>query len=215
MSKFIDIETAPKSVEELEAIMPVFTAPANWKDEEKIAKNIADQKVKFIEKAALSPTTGTVMAIGLYDDEEDVYQGIVVADYASEADLLEEFWSHLVYHDAMTVDVLGWNIQNFDLPFLIKRSWANTIKVPKTVLEFYRGRASLNARFKDLMQYFCIGSDDRYMKLDDALDLLGCERKIEIEGLFYEVYKSNPHKAMKYLKRDVMALTEINFVVGV
>ena len=65
---YFDIETNPHDREALQASMPTFTAPANWKDEDKIAAKIAEQEEKFISKAALNPATATVMAIGFYDE---------------------------------------------------------------------------------------------------------------------------------------------------
>ena len=181
MSKFFDIETRPKPLAELEAVMPEFSAPANWKDEEKIAAKIAEQKLAFIQTAALSPLTGTVEAYGFYDDEIEEYVSADVSNY-DEAVMLATLWELLTVHDEFRDDVIGWNLCGFDIGFIIKRSWANRVKVPQSAIEFYRGRSYLNGRFKDLMQFFCIGNNDRYMKLDSALDMLGLPRKVDLSG---------------------------------
>lgn len=213
MSIFLDIETRPKPLADLQKIMPEFTAPANWKDPEKIAANIAEQQAKFIEKAALSPLTGTVESYGYYDDKDDHYACGDV-DSQPEAILLATIWQRLTDHDAFTEDVYGWNLCGFDLPFIIKRSWANRVKVPSTALEWYRGRSYLNGHFKDLMQFFCIGSDERYMKLDAACDMLGLEKKVDLDGkLPYEIFHTERAKYHEYLKRDVLALAEIKKAV--
>lgn len=214
MSKFLDIETRPKPLSELKAIMPKFTAPANWKDEEKIAANIAEQEKKFVEKAALSPLTGTVESYGLFDDESEEYFA-TDCEASSEAIMLAKLWVRLADHDAFTSDVVGWNLNGFDLPFLIKRSWANRIAVPPSALEWYRGRSYLNGRFKDLMEYFCMGSSERYLKLDTALELLGLPKKTDLGGkLPYEIFDTQHDLYYEYLQRDVMALRDISSAVG-
>lgn len=70
---FFDIETGPLPENELAALMPPFdpseVKTGNIKDPEKIAAKIAEAEVNhkrdFIEKAALDPLTGRVVAIGL------------------------------------------------------------------------------------------------------------------------------------------------------
>jgi len=208
MSKYFDIETNPLPVSELEAGMPEFEAPKNIKDPAKIAAKLAEKREAYIEKAALSPLTGQVMSAGIYDADLDSY-GSIVADGRSEGDVLQWIWDNLNISNEFNTDIFGWNLNGFDMPFTIKRSWACGVKMPSSVLEFYRGRSYLNQQFKDLMQYFCIGSDERYMRLNSALDLLGLDRKVELEGLFYEVYPENPALAMEYLERDVRSLYAI------
>jgi len=215
MSKYIDLETKPKPLAELEAIMPKFEAAKNIKDPAKIAADIAKKQAAFIEKAALSPFTGTIQAYGFYDEETEEYNAGDDCLCLSEKFMIQELWARIADHGAMTTDVIGWNLNNFDLPFLIKRSWANRVKIPPTALENYRGRSFLNARYKDLMQHWCIGSDERYASLNGALAHLGMPLKVDLDGkLPYDILESEPQLFHDYLRQDVMALVEINKVVG-
>ena len=67
--RIFDIETGPVNADKLQDQMPEFTAPANYKDEEKIARYIEEQQKKWIEKVALDASTGRVIAIGVKDSE--------------------------------------------------------------------------------------------------------------------------------------------------
>ena len=207
----LDIETEPKPLKELQAFMPEFTAPSNWKDEAKIAANIEEQKTKFVEKAALSPLTGLVNAIGIKVDGEHV---LIEPHTMSEGAMLETMWKTITEADAYTRPVVGWNLLGFDLDFLIKRSWANRVRVPFSTLQWYKGRSYLNPQFIDLMRFFCISPDERYMKLDVACQLIGIEGKVDLDGeLFYEAYKKNPAKALSYLKQDLDSVDELAHLV--
>ena len=68
-----DIETAPLPESELAALVPPFdpaeVRTGNLKDPDKIAAKLAEAEANhrrdFIERAALDPLTGRVLAIGL------------------------------------------------------------------------------------------------------------------------------------------------------
>lgn len=210
MSKYFDIETKPLSREEIEKNMPEFSAPATWKDEEKIAAKIEEQKVKFIEKAALRPDSAIVMAAGIFDDEEDEYYGLIVGDDLTEKQLLERFWEIMAYECAFTVNCIGWNILNFDVPFLIKRSWLLKVKMPRSVLEMYKGRVYFNSRFIDQMRVWNFGDHTKYAKLNAALQFFGLNEKVDLgEELFYQTFERDPVKAIQYLRRDVEAMVDL------
>lgn len=202
---FLDIETEPLPLATLQRNMPKFSAPSNWKDEAKIAENVAKQESDWIAKAALSPMTGRVLAVGLIDDEK-------YWDFTDEVEsnLLETTWAMLTHHGAYTEPVAGWNLLGFDLPFLVKRSWICGVPVPKTTLETYKGRSYFNPQFHDLMLKWGMG--DRHSKLDDVLTALGLENKRDLDGrLFYELYRNGQEaEALAYLERDVTALRDIH-----
>ncbi len=213
--KYIDIETAPLPEENLRATMPEFTAPANWKDEAKIAAKIQEQEAAYIEKAALSPLTGRVQAIGIYCDEKDTYTAMDERQF-SEAELCSEFWKHVAPKGAMTTNVYGWNHLGFDVPFIIKRSWRNGVEVPPTAFETYRGRTYINPQFVDLMRVWTLGTDERFAKLDAAVEFLCQTRKIDLGGkLPYELFAEDYDLFHEYLRRDVDSLTLLREAMNV
>lgn len=211
--KFIDIETRPLPLADLEKVMPEFTAPSNWKDPEKIAANVAEQKQAWIQKAALSPLTASVAAVGL---DLDVDAGITILEdsTASEADILQNTWDGISQSGSYPIPVSGWNIREFDIPFLIKRSWFNGVNVPWTTLEWFRGSSSLNGQFQDLMQWFGITYADKYTKLDTVAKLLGLSGKVDLGGkLWYEIEDTGI--ATEYLIQDVKLLRQIHNRIAV
>jgi DNA polymerase elongation subunit (family B) len=109
---------------------PTPKAAGNLKDPEKIAADIAAKQADLIEKAALDPDYGTIRALGM----ASLYRGVisspvamVVNEYGySEKDLIETFWMEYEHHYGKCI---GYNIIGFDLPFLLRRSFALGIEV--------------------------------------------------------------------------------------
>ena len=202
---FLDIETEPLPLATLQRNMPKFSAPSNWKDEAKIAENIAKQERGWIAMAALSPMTGRVLAVGV-----GLEDAVFLIECQDESELLRRTWGAITDHGAYTEPVAGWNLLGFDLPFLVKRSWICGVPVPKTTLETYKGRSYFNPQFQDLMLKWGMG--ERYSKLDDVLTALGLENKRDLDGkLFYELYRNGQEaEALAYLERDVTALRDIH-----
>ena len=203
---FFDIETKPFADAQLAEAMPAFKAPSNIKDPAKIAAKIAEKEQAFKDKAALSPMSSTVLAVGLWCDD-----GVKTMLHGEdEPDLIRKTWESLTDHGAFTRNVIGWNVKRFDFPFLIKRSWALGIKLPETALENYRGRYFLNSHIIDMMDFFTMGAE-QFASLNSALQLLGLGSKIDTSGkLFYELYDENRELAMEYLKRDITAMVDLN-----
>lgn len=203
---YFDIETKPFESDALKSAMPQFKAPANIKDPVKIAAKIEEKQKAFIERAALSPLSSTILAVGLWCDD-----GVKTMLHGEdEADLIRKTWDALTDHGAFTRNVIGWNVKRFDFPFLIKRSWALGISIPQTTLENFRGRFYLNSHIIDMMDYFTMGAE-QFASLNSALQLLGLDSKIDTSGkLFYELYDDDRELAMEYLKRDITAMVDLN-----
>ena len=84
---FFDIETMALGQEELLLDMPFFEAPKTYKKQESIDEYIQKNRAEYISKAALSPLTGRVLAIGIKTEGERT-----VCDYQDEKHTLKEFW---------------------------------------------------------------------------------------------------------------------------
>lgn len=124
-----DIETAPLT-NAADFIDPPdvedISAPANYKDAEKIAAYIADAKVKRVEKhardcaekAALDWNVGRVVAIGMQTESMTSPQVAIAEDEKREREMLFWFWETL----ASRRPVCGFNIRSFDVPFCVQRS---------------------------------------------------------------------------------------------
>jgi hypothetical protein len=206
---YFDIETEALPEAEIAHLMPTFEAPSNYKDPEKIAANIADQKAKWLERAALSPLTGRVMAIGLKGTINDL--GLEIHEGDEEAILLN--FGSLLFNEfnfyITQPRLKGWNIRGFDIPFLITRGWKYEIKFPKWMTE--KAAFGQPPFVEDLMDTFKAG-DYRapYVSLDTAARFLGLEGKLGSGKDFASLYHSDKAAALAYLRRDVELLEEID-----
>ena len=194
-----DIETGPLPLEQIEHLCPEFKAPANYKDAAKIAENIAEQKVTWIERGALSALTGRVIAIGLRTD------GITtILQDDDEAVNLRAFWLWLEDRVRERRAVVGFNSNKFDIPFLTRRSWAHGIAIPSGV---YMTRGYVNQSvFIDLALEWQCGDRMEWVKLDTVCKFLGLPAKNGSGKEFAGLWVSDRAKALEYLNND-MAIT--------
>ena len=140
---YLDIETGPLPEEQLLKLMKPFDPESvkvgNIKDPAKIAAKLADaeskQKESFIRAAALHPMRGEVLLIGLLvckGHEGGAYESIGNDD--GEAFMLTSFWNKIRQLQAggtqESIQIVGWNIFEFDLPFLYTRSWKHDVRPP-------------------------------------------------------------------------------------
>lgn len=198
--RVFDIETGPVSLDKLQDQMPEFKAPANYKDEEKIAANIQEQQSKWIEKAALDASTGRVIAIGVKDSDGNTV--IEEEHFMPEKDLLQWFWDEVTRTHADTTWV-GFNSNSFDLPFLFRRSLVYGIQPGYA----FRESRYWPARFLDLLEVWACGNREQRISLDKMAKLLGVGGKSGSGKMFAELYSTDRKSALEYLKHD-LNLTE-------
>lgn len=163
-----DIETEPFPEEELAAILPEFdessVAIGNRgpdKAAEYIAQKRAEYEAKFFDQAALSPTTGTILAIGYYSPDKDKFSldavDEVVADGAgSEGALLTRFWKLFNSMREQGRSMIGVNITEFDLPFICRRSYMLGVDVPDCAFT-NRSRRYFSDTFVDVSTLWLCG----------------------------------------------------------
>lgn len=219
-----DIETGPLPLDSIRHLMPEFVDyvgefdPAsvkcgNLKDAAKIKEKVdaaraahqglqasqpfrkAAHESQFLERAALSPGTGCVRAIGFLEEGKS---HLHCDDERTEIDLLIRFWS-VFQHTAGPM--VGHNIFGFDLPFLVRRSYLLDVDVPTSVR---KGRY-WSPVFIDTMDVWSCGAARDYIKLDDLAKVCGLDGKLEgVNGAnFSGLLETDPEKAKEYLKRDL------------
>lgn len=209
---FFDIETGPLSGDEVRQYMPKFEAPSNYKDEDKIAKAIAEKESAWLERAALSPITGRVLAIGYCKDDKNIE--ILEGD---EQKIITTFWELITYHGAILQKLIGFNSNSFDLPFLIRRSWKLRIKIPNTLYKYIKGRVYLHENCIDILDYWSLDTRDS-IKLSDLAKFLDAGSKSGSGADFAKQYAEHRDEAISYLKNDILltykcayALQIVNF----
>lgn len=203
-----DIETAPLPATHINAMMPVFEAPANYKDEAKILAYKAAMEQVWRDKAALSPLTGQIIAIGYMSAQDNVPvillegEPVYGMDNRDERNLIQTFWQYyLLNYDKF--HFVGHNILRFDLPFLIRRSWKLGINVPAGI---FRGRY-FNDGFIDTMDMYALGGrEDRdRISLDSLAKWLGVGMK---NGSGADFAKLEPEQKRVYLENDLRLTME-------
>ncbi len=119
---FFDIETEcnPDAIQH----MPEPTAPGNYKDEAKIAAYIEEKRQEQIQRAALDADYGRITAIGIKMNATTKSESFMNNGDMEDV-IIREFWDAYKYHHGQSC---GYNIIGFDLPYLMRRSFALGIK---------------------------------------------------------------------------------------
>ena len=212
---YFDIETGPLPESELLPLLPAFdpaeVKTGNLKDEAKIAAKIEEAKLNhrrdFIERAALDATTGRVVAVGLLHDATGEFE---VIGHDDEAETLREFWSRWRWQDSRPVEFVGFNVLQFDLPFLVRRSWKRRVPVPAGLR---RGRYWSESVI-DLRDLWQLGDRQARGSLDVIARHLGVGAKNGDGKEFAQLWQSDREKAIAYLKNDVEMTARIAESLG-
>jgi predicted PolB exonuclease-like 3'-5' exonuclease len=201
-------ENAAKKVEEAAAAHAEAVKNHDALCEQAREQHFADQKAK----AALSPMTGQVLAIGV-EFADSTPMVIPQGPESSEAEIIA-FWMN--YADEAINQgekLIGWNTHGFDWPFLIKRAWRLGVYVPP---QLTAGRF-LPAQCVDLMDVWNVGNKGGMAKLDDVCRFVGLQGKLEgVDGsMFAELWANHRETAIKYLRRDVNITRQLAEKLGV
>ncbi len=171
-------------------VIDVETCPV---DKEKYLSLEEDGRKKF-----LNPIDSRIVAIGLKHSEKTV----ILMD-ADEKQMLEEFWAELTKFQKgnPSKKIVGFNIKDFDLPFLVTRSFIHNVKItPFLLKEVIDLREKLNAyKFGHLRG--TLKEYGRFMGFEEA----------EMQGSqVCDVYWAGEHeKLKKYLKNDLLITEKI------
>jgi len=124
-----DVETigSPDAESMLDPVRP----PANYRDEFKIKTYVQDKLAERIATASLEPDLCEIVALGAMRAGTDMV--VMTRKDLDEAFLLSWFW------DTVTnCRLIGYNILQFDIPVLIRRSQLLGVKHPVVNLDRYR-----------------------------------------------------------------------------
>lgn len=129
----LDIETEP-DLAWLEATEAEFVAtlepPANYKSQEAIEKWFRGERDKRAERAALSPVDGRITAIAVAPLWESM-EPIALVNRVSERTLIVDFLVAVTSCTGARPALLaGYNIAQFDLPFIAARAAIHDVPLP-------------------------------------------------------------------------------------
>lgn len=156
-----------------------------------------------VGKAALSPITGRVLAIGYYNPIGDKVAINGVDEAGDEVKLLLAFWAKYATCRAASRSMLGFNIFGFDLPFLARRSWLLGVDLPTTLFD-PSGRY-FDRVFVDLMARWKCGNYSDNIKLAGLAKFFGVGDKPDgVSGAdFARLWAEDREQAIAYLANDL------------
>lgn len=210
---------------------PASVKIGNLKDPGKIADKIAEARqwheaeqarlpatleaaraahaAEFVGRAALSPRTGRVEAIGLMSS-----LGVFGVISGDECDILSAFWAKVEKCASQNRKLIGHNIFGFDLPFLVFRSWLLEVDVPMELI-LPQDRYYNSQIFTDTMTRWGRGSRSiPYIGLEEVAFSFGYPGKPEgVTGAdFSRLWRGTPEdraKAEAYLLNDLQMTASI------
>ncbi|MEM9354647.1 MAG: hypothetical protein AAGB04_00405 [Pseudomonadota bacterium] len=187
------------------------------KQKQRMATAADDHFANFKSRSALRAEHGRVMAIGRQSGDERTKEHLLQAygddlDFESEEQmdraesmLLVSFWELAVLSSLEGITLAGHNINRFDLPFLVRRSWILDVPVPPEV----RNGRYWSSVFVDTLDEWQLG--DRSVQ-DCGLDSLcratgGPCKPADVKGDdFARLYlgtESERMEALAYLDNDL------------
>lgn len=203
---YFDIETEGR--EDALAMIPEeeFAAPATYKDPEKIAAKVAENKRRALDNAALSALTGRVLIIGYAVDD-----GPVQYLEGDEKEIIEKFLAIAKQTLNNGNRMFGFNILGFDMPFIGQRAAILNVPVPLALYSFWKGRFQWSENFVDLMELFKFGHREfKGYSLKNISRLMNLSVQKNGEGsAFSGLYKESRDKALDYLAHDVGTVREL------
>ncbi len=211
----LDIETLPLPEAEIEKFAPEFEAPGNIKDPLKIEAAIAEKRCSWFERAALSAVTGRVAMIGFRFTEEAEAKCLSLTTPTDHAEkvMLSSFWSE--FQDAITgaLPIIGFNIHRFDLPFLLRRSLALGVPVPRGAQPMRNGY--FPDYVIDLMKVWQMGDREATITLDRLAKFLGVGQKEGDYKTATDALFTDPAAAQAYCLHDVEITMKCAQALGV
>jgi hypothetical protein len=197
---FIDLETGPLPLEELEAQMPTFEAPGNYKKPEAIAENIAEQKSKWIEKAALNPFSAQILCVGWMKASDMQFN--YIDGNGSEAELLK----HLALVTSNPAHRIVWfGGFGFDIKMAQQRAWKHGV----TPIEDWTFDPFRQSRHLDIKSILEGRKPERMISLDQAGKHFLGRGKNGSGGDFAAKWAEDRPASLRYLENDVRLIAEI------
>ena len=150
------------------------------------------------EKAALSPLTGRVLAIGIRQDGKSTI--LTAENDKQERDMLGDFLNHHAAMKSAGGTIIGFNWESFDNGFL--RARCQKHRLPWQSLQYGR---YMDSTFHDLMHDFTGHDKTKFIKLDTLNDFLETGVRKNGDGAhFHQVFKDDRPKAVAYLENDLV-----------
>lgn len=232
MNLYLDIETTPTQRDDVRdylsaslrdetlRAMEAVTAPANYKDAEKIAQYIADKKAalqdEFAAKLAdkihatgLDGSFGNVFCIGWALDN-----GTAQTVYGTNERWVLESFAKLLRvppNELHSTTVIGHNVSAFDLRFLTQRFIVNGIRPPLVIARAAQAKPWEQEKVYDTMvQWAGIGQRISLDKLCLALSIPTPKGDMDGSMVWQYVQDGRHDEVARYCERDVEATRAVH-----
>lgn len=180
----------------------------NLKDEAKIIAKITEAKLEhekeFVDKAALSAVTGKVALIGMLVEDEYVALG----HRCDEREAIRLFLDKAMQSLGTATQIIGFNIHEFDLPFIVRRAWKLGLKIPAS-LNYGRRYDYWSDNFIDLRKVWLMGDRNPpkgSSSLDGVAKFFGIPGK---KGDGKDFYKMSANMQLEYSEQDLRIIQEL------
>jgi predicted PolB exonuclease-like 3'-5' exonuclease len=218
----LDIETVPKyeSVDDLLKYEPnlgkTFLKKAKWYAENEYYLPLNDELIAKIynEKAGLFAEYGKIIVISCGGYKNNEFKVISFYD-ASEYNLLNNFLKFLslkINNNSLT-KIIGYNIMNFDIPYIVKRCLINDIKNLPQILQIYNKKPwDLTNQYIDLFLYWQMGIKN-YASFDTVVSCFDIDTPkdvmdgSDVRDYYYNLNKLDEIKI--YCEKDVIATSQL------
>jgi predicted PolB exonuclease-like 3'-5' exonuclease len=214
----IDIETVPEfsSFEECKKLKPALAASfqkrAKWYADNEYRSDLTDELLSkiYFEKSPLYSEYGKIVVISCGGFKDDEIVTISFSSIYDEAEIISNFFTFVdkKIQKTPTTCIVGYNINTFDVPFIIKRAFANNItKIPHIFRIFDKKPWELSAKFKDIFLLWQMNTRN-FVSLDAVASCLGLEtHKNTMDGsmvgsTFY--IEKDLNKIVSYCEMDVV-----------
>lgn len=194
---FIDIETVPCG--EMPCLDDI-KAPANYKDEAKILEWKKANQLEVYKKQALDSMKGQIICIGYALDDDDP----TTIEEHNEELILRLLLHDLLYRDWSIHMLVGWNIINFDIPWLWRKAIQYNLPDLRRILPHGNPKLCI-----DLMKVWAANYKD-YVSLSDCAKFLGIEHDGGNGSEIYDLWQAGDLDAIaEHCKRDIITTREI------
>jgi hypothetical protein len=175
------------------------------KEVDQFEETLAQKEIEYwfnVERdAALSATTGRLLAVGYHGKATK----IDMLEYAQDntVQILIDFWKMFLKCRNEGRKMVGFCIRSFDIPFLVQSSWINGVDVPASL---FSGRY-LSDTFIDLNDLWSCGSKFFSNSLDEICRACGLGSKPDgVKGSDFHRLWADPtrrQEAIAYLANDL------------
>lgn len=206
MKIYLDIETIPTQNSDFQAyVCENLKVPANYKNEETIAKWLEENKGEAIHKTALDGAFGeiVVIAVAINDEPPVLFYREDWQSADRETDILQCFNDFLreKANKCNTVpQFIGHNITKFDDRFIFQRSVINGVKPYYT--------ASRQNTYDTMTEWAGYGGT---VSLDKLCKVLDIEQKGDIDGskVWQYVQDGKINEVAEYCGKDVERVRQV------